>query len=171
MRGRRLCGGGGDEGLAWRRLLIAVVIQAVRDAHEGDNEAAAFLDDSGDVALSLDRSADAFAGWRGVEVPAMRVRRRKVGRRESSAERSRRYRWEKKMVKMLDERLSRMEIAVRQPKRGRAVGRFLAALDDADLAVLAEIAGGARTWEGVPEETAVRLAAAWAAAHGGQCKG
>lgn len=75
----------------------AVMIQAVKDAQAGDGDAAVWLDDAGDVALALELAVDAFAGWRGVEVPINSGRRRAArGRRESSAERSRRYRERKK---------------------------------------------------------------------------
>ena len=68
LRGRLPWGGGGDdEERAARRLLVAVALQAVRDALHGDGDAAAWLAEAGPgVAVALDLRQDIFTHWRAV---------------------------------------------------------------------------------------------------------
>lgn len=94
MQGDRPWGGGAidHDWRALRRLLAAIVTQAVRDALTGDPGAIAWLDSTAaDVAVILDMREDAFTDWRTAN-PVIARPKVAHGRRETPAERSRRYR-------------------------------------------------------------------------------
>jgi hypothetical protein len=66
LRGRRV-GRENDEERCCRRLLIAIILQAVRDAQRGDMEAASWLAEIGPLfAGRLGMTEDAFMGWQTV---------------------------------------------------------------------------------------------------------
>jgi hypothetical protein len=79
LRGRRM-GWENDEERCCRRLLIAIILQAVRDAQRGDMEAASWLAEIGPLfAGRLGMTEDAFMGWQTVRFA--RVDRDKRGDR------------------------------------------------------------------------------------------
>lgn len=83
-----------------RRLAAAVLLVALREAQAGDAEAAAWLDGNGaDLAERLGIPRPVWAQWRTTEAARHRIHYVAQGRRESSAERSRRYRAAKKAAR------------------------------------------------------------------------